>query len=303
MHRPIPLAAAFLMLTLAPIHGQGRGAGGQQRVPSDSEIQQAAAAIEQADGYADIVAATTRHAGVLSSPRVVEMVDGLLQNPALNETQRGVLMLERQLSIDCRTVGAGAAANLLSVRVIAGSAIAADTPEQFAAVLDKFAPLASAINVELVRQALNTPGNNWPKPLFPLIEQLAIDWPKLGALAAATRMAAAANASVEPAPTPSPKPPPGAKPTLIAHWRSTQIIFGDPRDEHLVLNTNGTAETWIVTASSRTPVTRGKWNVKGTMLSVAWEDGRAWGQPFTFHEGQLVFPNVPNQRQFWEVIR
>ena len=70
-----------------------------------------------------------------------------------------------------------------------------------------------------------------------------------------------------------------------------------------MLNANGTAETWTVTASGRTPVTRGKWNVKGTMLSVSWEDGREWGQPFTFHEGQLVFPSVPNQRQFWEVIR
>ena len=59
-----------------------------------------------------------------------------------------------------------------------------------------------AINVALVRQALNTPGNNWPKPLIPLMEQLAVDWPKLGALAAATRMAAAANA--EPAPGPAP---------------------------------------------------------------------------------------------------
>ena len=131
------------MLTLAPIHGQGRGAGGQAKIPSDLEIQQAAAAIEQADGYADIVAATTRYIDILSSQRVVEMVDALLKNPALDETQRGVLLLERQLSIDCRSLGAGAAANLLSVRVIAGSAIAADTPEQFAAVLDKFAPLAS----------------------------------------------------------------------------------------------------------------------------------------------------------------
>ena len=66
---------------------------------------------------------------------------------------------------------------------------------------------------------------------------------------------------------------------------------------------DGTAETWTVTASSRTPVTRGRWSAKGTMLSVDWEDGRRWGQPFTFHEGQLVFPNVPNQRQFWEAMR
>ena len=310
MKRLIPFATTLLTLMLAPIAGQGRGAGGQQKIPSDLDIQQAAAAIEQADGYAEIVAATKRHAVVLSSPRVVELVDGLLNNSALDATQRGLLLLERQLSIDCRTLGAEAAANLLAVRVIAGSAIAADTAEQFAGVLDKFAPFAAAMTVELVRQALTASGdnNNWPKPIIPLMEQLAIDWPKLGALAAATKMAEAANVapapSPVPVPNPSPKPPPpGAKPTLVAHWRSTQIIFGDPLDEHVVLNANGTAETWQVTATSRTPVTRGKWNVKGTLLSVAWEDGRQWGQPFTFLDGQLVFPNVPNQRQFWEVIR
>jgi hypothetical protein len=304
MRQTITAVATFLTLTLAPVAGQG---GAQQKAPSDLEIQQAAAAIEAADGYADIVAATTRYAAVISSPRVVEMVDALLKNPALEGAQRGVLLLERQLSIDCRTLGAAVAANLLSVRVISGSAMAADTPAQFAGVLDKFSPLAAVINAALVRQALNTPGNNWPKPLLPLMEQLAIDWPKLGALAAATRMAAAANAEPAPDPTPvpnpSPKPAPEGKPTLIAHWRSTQIIFEGPRDEHLVLNANGTAETWQVTASSRTPVTRGRWNVTGTMLSVTWEDGRQWGQPFTFFQGQLVFPNVPNGRQFWEVIR
>jgi hypothetical protein len=304
MRKTITAVAAFLTLTLAPAAVQG---GAQQNSPTDLEIQQAAAAIEQADGYADIVAATTRYGSVLSSPRVVEMVDALLENQALNETQRGVLLLERQLSIDCRNLGAAAAAKLLAVRVIAGSAIAADTPQQFAAVLDKFAPLAVSMNVELVRQAINTPGNNWPKPLIPLMEQLAIDWQKLGSVAAATRMAEAANAKPAPGPTPvpnpSPKPPPGGQPTLAGHWRNTRIIFEGPRDEHLVLSANGSAETWQVTASSRTPVTRGRWSVQGTMLTVTWEDGRQWGQPFTFFEGQLVFPNISNQRQFWEPIR
>jgi len=154
--------------------------------------------------------------------------------------------------------------------------------------------------VQLVRQAFDTPGNSWPKPLLPLMEQLARDWPKVGALGAATRMADAANKT--PAPTPAPKAPTGA-PTLNGHWRSTTIEFIGPRDEHLVLHENGTAETWFVTASSRTPVVPGRWRVKGTMLSVDWEDGRQWGQPFTFFEGQLVFPNVQNQRQFWEAIR
>jgi hypothetical protein len=117
-------------------------------------------------------------------------------------------------------------------------------------------------------------------------------------------MAATANAA--PAPQPSTKPaptPPGGTPTLAGHWRSTSIVFESPRDEHLVIRPDGTAETWIVTASSKTPITRGRWTVKGMMLSVAWEDGREWGQPFTFHEGQLVFPNRPNQRQLWEGMR
>jgi hypothetical protein len=286
------VAAVFLTFTVATIAGQGRS-------PSDLEITQAAGAIEQADSYDEIVAATEQYASVISSPRVVEMVDQLLQNPALNETQRGVLLLERQLSLDSRAFGAAAAAKLLAIRVIAGNALSADTPQQLAAALDKFSPLAATITVALVRQALDTPGNSWPKPLLPLMEQLARDWPTFGSLGAATRMAEAANKAAALAP----KPVPSRAPTLVGHWRSTTISFGSPRDEHLVVREDGTAETWAVTASSRTPVTRGRWSAKGTTLSVDWEDGRRWGQPFTFHEGQLVFPNVPNQRQFWEAIR
>ena len=275
----------------------------QQRGPSDLEIRQAAAAIEQADGYADIVAATDRYAAVIASPRVVELVDEALRNPALNDTQRGVLLLERQLSLDCRAVGAATAAQLLAVRVIAAGAMAADTPQQFAATLEKFSALAAVINVALVRRALDTPGSSWPKPLLPLMEQLARDWPKLGALGAATRMANAANTTPANDTNAVSSPPPSQGPTLVGHWRRTSIVFESPRDEHIVLNANGTAETWIVTASGREPATRGRWTAKGTTLSITWEDGRQWGQPFTFFEGQLVFPNVPNQRQLWEAMR
>src|SRR5688572_5711184 len=129
------VVAMFLMSAAAPIGGQGR-------VPSDLEIRQAASAIEQADGYDEIVAATERYASVISSPRVVEMVDQLLQNPALNETQRGLLILERELSRDTRAFGPVTAAKLLAIRAIAGTAISADTPQQLAASLDKFSPLA-----------------------------------------------------------------------------------------------------------------------------------------------------------------
>jgi hypothetical protein len=291
------------MTSFAPLAGQARPAAGQEGVPSDGEIQQAATAIEQADGYADVLAATQKYAAVISSPRVVQLVDAALQNTALNGAQRGVLLLERQLSIDCRALGAAAAARLLSVRVIAGSAMQADTPQQFAAVLEKFSPLATVMTADLVRQALNTPGNTWPTPLLPLMEQLARDWPTLGALGAATKMAAAANANPTPSPVPGPAPPPTGAPTLVGHWRSTTISFDSPRDEHFVMRADGTAETWIVTASSKTPVTRGRWTTNEKVLSVAWEDGRQWGQPFTFYQGQLVFPNRPNQRQFWEAMR
>lgn len=299
----VSLTAAILMTSFALVAAQARPAAGQQAVPTDVEIQQAAAAIEQADGYADVLAATQKHAAVISSPRVVQLVDAALQNTALNDAQRGVLLLERQLSIDCRTLGAAAAARLLAVRVIAGSAMQADTPQQFAVVLEKFSPLANVMTVDLVRQALNTPGNTWPKPLLPLMEQLARDWPTLGALGAAAKMAAAANANPNPNPEPGPAPPPSATPTLVGHWRSTTVSFDSPRDEHFVMQADGTAETWVVTASGRTPVTKGRWSMKGTSLSVAWEDGRQWGQPFTFYQGQLVFPNVPKQRQFWEAMR
>jgi hypothetical protein len=37
-------------------------------------------------------------------------------------------------------------------------------------------------------------------------------------------------------------------------------------------------------------------------LHVTWADGGEWSQPYTFFEEQLVFPNVPNRRQFWERI-
>ena len=303
--RPIFLAVAlFAVFMDAPVAGGGpamQPKGG----PTDLEIQQAAAAVERADGYEQIVTAVERHANALSSVRLAELVDQLLQNPDLNDSQRGVLLLERQLSLDCRQLGASAAATLLAVRVIAANAISSDTPQQFAAVLDKFAPLAGTMTVELVRRALDTPGNSWPAPLLPLMEQLARDWPSVGSLAAATRMAESANKVPAPTPAPDPdrNPISSPNPTLVGHWRSTEIVFGSPRDEHLVLVVDGAAETWIVTATSRSAVTRGRWSVKGTMLSVDWEDGRRWGQPYTFFEGQLVFPNVRNQRQFWEAIQ
>jgi hypothetical protein len=134
----IELGAAFASLAFAAFGAEGRPPQRQAAVPSDQEIQVAASAIEEADGYQAIVAATERHASVFASPRVVELVDQLLQNPSLNEAQHGILLLERQLSIELRQIGAVPAARLLSIRVIAGNALSADTPQQFATVLENF---------------------------------------------------------------------------------------------------------------------------------------------------------------------
>src|SRR5262245_61467502 len=112
------ITALVLQITIAQAFAQGSTQGN----PTDLEIRQAAAAIEQADGYAEIVAATERYAAVISSPRVVQLVDEALKNPGLGDSQRGVLLLERQLSLDCRALGAAAAAKLLAVRVIAAGA-------------------------------------------------------------------------------------------------------------------------------------------------------------------------------------
>ena len=292
-------ALIALALTALPLIAPGQERSpSAARTPTDSDILEAIAAVERADGYADLVAAAERHGPAIGAPRTVELIDARLRDPSLSDSQRGLLILERQLSVDARRAGTTAAVRLLSIRLIAGLALLADSPQQFADVLERFSPLASVITPQLVREALGTPGNGWPDALLPLMEQLARDWPAGGALAAATRMAERAPG----AQLATPAPAPARAPTLTGHWRSTKILFDQPRDEHMVLRPDGTAETWIVTADDRTPVTLGRWRAQGSSLAVDWQDGRQWGQPFTFYEGQLVFPNVANQRQFWELV-
>jgi len=89
---------------------------------------------------------------------------------------------------------------------------------------------------------------------------------------------------------------------LVGHWRKTTIVFEQPKDEHLVLHADGTLENWIVTASSRSPMTAGVWRSEGKVLELLLEGQEHIAQPFTIYEGQLVFPNIPNRRRFWEKI-
>ena len=79
---------------------------------------------------------------------------------------------------------------------------------------------------------------------------------------------------------------------LVGHWRKTTIVFENPKDEHLVLNADGTAENWVMTASSRSGMTTGTWRVEGKILTLLLREKGEVFRPFTIHEGQLVFPNI-----------
>jgi hypothetical protein len=87
---------------------------------------------------------------------------------------------------------------------------------------------------------------------------------------------------------------------LVGHWRETRIVYVGPQDTHLVLAADGTAALWRVTATERFPVTSGTWSSSGNMLSMTFQQDES--NPFTFYNGQLVYPNIQNQRKFLEKI-
>ena len=89
---------------------------------------------------------------------------------------------------------------------------------------------------------------------------------------------------------------------LMGHWRTTSIVLESPQDEHLVFKPDGTVENWIVTARSRSGVTKGTWKVDGRTLTLALAGKSEVTVPFTMHEGQLVLPNIQNRRRFWEKL-
>jgi hypothetical protein len=95
---------------------------------------------------------------------------------------------------------------------------------------------------------------------------------------------------------------PSSSQRLIGHWRKTTIGYTGPIDEHLVLHSDGTVENWTVTAYERREPVTGHWSVDGKTLTLSL-GGNDRSSPFTFYQGQLVFPNIPNRRGFWEKIQ
>jgi hypothetical protein len=96
---------------------------------------------------------------------------------------------------------------------------------------------------------------------------------------------------------------------LIGHWRKTTTIYYSVKDEHLVFHPDGTVDNWVEKVSgpyegrtSRTGTTTGRWRVEGKLLNIDWGDKQS-SRPFFFHNGQLVLPNIPNARQFWDRVR
>jgi len=67
--------------------------------------------------------------------------------------------------------------------------VSAQSVREFAAVMGRFSELADSLNPNLVRAALRPAAGNYPPALLSFMEQLGRDWPRYGALNAATRMA------------------------------------------------------------------------------------------------------------------
>jgi hypothetical protein len=89
---------------------------------------------------------------------------------------------------------------------------------------------------------------------------------------------------------------------LVGHWRKTIIRFGSPQDTHIVLRPGGIAQKWVVTASSRSGITTGRWESDGRTLMVDFGVADRGSSPYTIYQGQLVYPNIQNRRGFWKRI-
>lgn len=99
------------------------------------------------------------------------------------------------------------------------------------------------------------------------------------------------------------KPAASASGALIGHWRSTTVVFENSRDMNLVLQSGGVAEMWVVTAEKRSQKIVGRWETIGKTLTLRFGEGKPTTGPFTLHDGKLVYPNIPNQRAFWDRIK
>ena len=186
----IGVIAAILIMKLSlvlPANAQGSG--------SLENILRAVKDIEAAATFSQVQTAIDSHETVWKDRSTVAVLDSILATPSLASDIRFRRQVERELALDYQRYGREVAARLLSVRILAVAAVRAQSGREFAAVMGRFSELADSLNPNLVRAALQSAAGNYPPSLLSLMEQLGRDWPRYGALNAATRMAQSAQQS------------------------------------------------------------------------------------------------------------
>lgn len=87
---------------------------------------------------------------------------------------------------------------------------------------------------------------------------------------------------------------------LIGHWRNTTTSLNQTQDRNIILSTSGDAESWEVTPRGRSKTSKGTWIVSGSSIRLRIAGKPEMFYPFSIFNGQLVFPNVAGERQFWD---
>lgn len=149
--------------------------------------------IEAAETFSQVRTAIDSNETVWKDRRTVAVLNSILASPSLGSDVRFRRQVERELALDCQRYGGEVAAHLLSARILAVSAVSAQSVREFAAMMGRFSELAESLSPTLVRAALRPAAGNYPPALLSLMEQLGRDWPRYGALNAATRMAQSAQ--------------------------------------------------------------------------------------------------------------
>ena len=183
----IPLLLATFALMSLEFEARAQGSGNLENTLR--AVLRAVEDIEAAETFSQVQTAIDSNETVWRDRSTVAVLNYILANHSLAGDIRFRRQVERELALDYQQYGREVAARLLSVRILALAAMRAQSVQEFAAVMGRFSQLADSLNPNLVRAALRPAAGNYPPALISLMEQLGRDWPRYGALNAATRMA------------------------------------------------------------------------------------------------------------------
>ncbi len=192
----VVITAMLIMRLLLVAPANAQGSESLERLENIlRDVLRAVKDIEAAETFSQVQMAIDSHETVWKDPKTVEVLNYVLTNRPLSSDIRFRRQVERELALDCQRYGTEGAARLLSVRILAVAAVTAQSVREFAAVMGNYSELADSLNPNLVRAALRPAAGKYPPALLSLMEQLGRDWPRFGALNAATRMAQSAQQS------------------------------------------------------------------------------------------------------------